>query len=276
MALEQKTSTRRKFLLGSLGLLAGGLGVGWLNRRRLADSLIRIVNGHNPNLRVTAAPDGGDTACVVTSRQVEGPFYFPSPERRDVTEGRKGRPLDLRLQLTRHPDCTPLANAAVEIWHCDAEGIYSGYPEEISHDAWNTLVFFVRNAEKRADGEIHVPPRTEATFLRGLQRTDVDGWVEFRTIFPGWYTGRIPHVHVRAVTAEGEQVTTQFYFEQVLHDRLYTTTAPYDRFGKCPTTLETDGVLTRAGDWVEGVLLNVAWSDHGPLAAVARMGVERA
>jgi protocatechuate 3,4-dioxygenase beta subunit len=274
MPPEREKPQRRKFLLGALGVLAGGLGIAWLSRRRLAERLIQLVSGRNPDLRVTRAP-AAEEPCVLTSRQVEGPFYFPAPERVDVTEDRAGRPFVLRLQLTRHPDCTPLAGAAVEIWHCDAEGVYSGYPPEISRDAWEMLVFFVKGARKGDDGELHVEPRTATTFLRGLQRTDAGGWVEFRTIFPGWYLGRVPHVHVRAVTAEGDQLTTQLYFEPAQHDRLYTTTPPYDRHGPCPTTLETDGVLTRANGPVEGVMLHLAWSDAGPLTAAARMAVER-
>jgi protocatechuate 3,4-dioxygenase beta subunit len=170
----------------------------------------------------------------------------------------------------------PIAGAVVEIWHADAGGNYSGYPEELAHDAWRTLLFLVRNGERRGGSEIHVPRQSATTFLRGLQRSDGEGRVEFRTIFPGWYTGRVPHLHLRATTLEGQQVTTQFYFEPELHDRLYTNTRPYDRYGKCPATFATDGVLARGPVRVEAVLLKVAWSAEGPLNAVVRMSIEPA
>jgi protocatechuate 3,4-dioxygenase beta subunit len=271
--MTNATLTRRRLLLGALSFLAGGLGLAWLSRRRLAASLLAA---HHPGLVLTPAPRAKDAPCVVTSRQVEGPFYIPSPERRDVAEDRLGRPLDLRLQLTRHPSCSPIAGAAVEIWHCDAEGRYSGYPEEISHDAWKTLVFLVTKGERDGPGEVRVPPQTATRFLRGLQRSDAEGWVAFRTIVPGWYTGRVPHVHVRASLLGGEQLVTQLYFERDLHDRLCATTPPYSLHGKCPTTFDTDGALARGADRVEGVLLDVPWTDDGPLDAVARLSLARA
>ncbi|HEX8262897.1 MAG TPA: hypothetical protein VF547_08495, partial [Allosphingosinicella sp.] len=99
------------------------------------------------------------SACPVTPRQTEGPFYFdPKRVRPDVREGRPGLPLRLRLQVVTAAGCAPVAGARVDIWHCDAAGTYSGYGSE------------------RSAGE---------AWLRGTQFADVDGVVAFETIYPG-------------------------------------------------------------------------------------------
>ena len=112
------TSNRRKFLYDTLGILGAGLATAWFSRR----SIIRwgMQHEHNPNLQLTAAPTVESELCIMTSRQVEGPFYFPSPERRDIREGRKGKEMSLRMQFLRHPDCTSVEGAVVEVWHTDA------------------------------------------------------------------------------------------------------------------------------------------------------------
>jgi protocatechuate 3,4-dioxygenase beta subunit len=105
----------------------------------------------------TAAPD-----CVLMPELTEGPYYLDLDlVRSDITEGRPGLPLDLRVNVVDAGSCEPIEGAAVDVWHCDAEGIYSGVDG--------------------AEGE---------TFCRGVQLTDAGGTAEFLTVFPGWYTGR--------------------------------------------------------------------------------------
>ncbi len=142
----------------------------------------------------------GDT-CPVTPRQTEGPFYFdPRLVRSDVREGRPGLPLRLRLQVVGAKACAPIAGARVDIWHCDAAGAYSGYDSERSRgEAW----------------------------LRGTQFADPDGIVAFATLYPGWYGGRAPHVHVKAWLPEGRgEIASQLYFPDALSDSVYAE-APY-------------------------------------------------
>lgn len=136
----------------------------------------------------------GDT-CPVTPSQTEGPFYFdPRLVRTGIAEGRPGIPLRLRLQLVDAEDCGAFAKARVDIWHCDAAGQYSGYDSE------------------RSAGE---------TFLRGTQLADAQGIVAFGTIYPGWYGGRATHIHCKAWSGDGREVTSQLYFPDSLSDALY-------------------------------------------------------
>jgi len=114
----------------------------------------------------TSAPD-----CVLTPEQVEGPFYIDFARvRQDIVEDRRGVPLALTVAVVDSSTCKPIRNAAVDVWHCDALGIYSGEPSEGS---------------------------VGKTYLRGIQLTDGDGRVEFATIYPGQYPGRTTHIHVK-------------------------------------------------------------------------------
>lgn len=271
--------TRRKFLYGSLGVIGSTVLGGWLFRQPILRSIVKSQGDFDTNL-LSLAPAEGETACVLTTTATDGPFFFPSPLREDVREDREGIDFDFKVQVIRHPDCEPIAGANVEIWHCDAEGRYSGYPEEMSHDLWKSAMFLNEYADWDRE-DIHVAPQTEARYLRGRQVSDADGWVSFKTIFPGWYEGRVPHVHVKAFLPDGEQVSTQFYFAETFCDELYTSVPPYDKYGKSVLRMEEDGVLTEMGDG-KGVLLSMNRKEEsaeafaGGLWATARMGVKSA
>ncbi|MGN6257974.1 MAG: intradiol ring-cleavage dioxygenase [Solirubrobacterales bacterium] len=121
-----------------------------------------------------AAAGGGATSapdCVLTPEQEEGPFYIDFARvRRDIVEDRPGVPLALAIAVVDSNTCKPIHNAAVDVWHCDAMGIYSGEPSEGS---------------------------VGKTYLRGIQLTGANGRVEFKTIYPGQYPGRTTHIHVK-------------------------------------------------------------------------------
>lgn len=261
---------RRNFLIGLGALGLGGIAT-WLMRRPIVKRLF-FTGDFNPEL-LTSAPAIGDDICVITSRQVEGPFYFPSPERSNLIEDRLGQKLHLRLQVTQYPECTPVEGAMVDIWHCDANGVYSGYPEEIARDVWETMVFGLKNGTFE-EGQLYVDPVNDSKFLRGMQKTDTNGWVTFTTIVPGWYVGRIPHIHARIVLNNQEQLTTQFYFREEILNNIYTNQVPYNNHGKCPLKFEKDVVLSQ-GESAEGLLLEIN-SDptiEGGLLASGRLGI---
>lgn len=265
----QKQSGRKKFLIGLGALGIGGMAT-WFMRRPIIEKLF-FTGNFDPEL-LTPAPSIDDDICVMTSAQAKGPFYYLSPERSNVTEDRAGVPLQLRLQVTRYPECTPVEGALVDIWHCDADGVYSGYPEEITRDLWETMVFGVKKGTFE-DGELHVDPVNDSRFLRGMQRTDANGWVTFNTIIPGWYVGRVPHIHARIVVDNREQLTTQFYFrEDVLND-LYTSMAPYSKHGACPMSFEKDVVLSEGN--ADGLLLEMDNEGIGSpgFKSVGRIGI---
>jgi len=109
--------------------------------------------------------------CVLTPEQDEGPFYIDLARvRRDIVEDRPGVPLALALTVVDANTCKPIRDAAVDVWHCDALGVYSGEPSEGS---------------------------AGTTYLRGIQLTDGNGRAEFATVYPGQYPGRTTHIHVK-------------------------------------------------------------------------------
>ena len=108
------------------------------------------------------------TTCLLTPEATEGPYWVDtSLTRRDVRSGKAGLPLVLRFTILNARTCSVIKNADVEIWHCDALGNYSA----------------VNGASSR--------------FLRGHQKSNASGKAEFLTIFPGWYRGRTPHIHMK-------------------------------------------------------------------------------
>jgi protocatechuate 3,4-dioxygenase beta subunit len=147
-------------------------------------------------------------ACTLAPEQEEGPYYVDYGKmRRDLTEGKPGVPLQLRIAILDARTCKPLENAAVDIWHCDAVGIYSGFTANGGGDD-------VPRAFGPPPGRGFGGPRgqrgpgrggpggrgavDETRFLRGVQMTDGQGVAEFTTLYPGWYAGRTIHIHLKA------------------------------------------------------------------------------
>ncbi len=189
--------SRRRALARFGGLAAVALGAGTLGARELLDADDAEAAGAGP-----AAVASGLVTCVLAPEQTEGPYYVDGAAlRRNVTEGKPGVALTLRLTVVSASNCKPIKGAAVEIWHCDAAGVYSG---------------------TSAQG-------TESErFLRGVQRTDPKGLAIFRTIYPGWYQGRTVHVHTMVHIGGNVVHTGQLYFADVVTDAVYTR-SPYDR-----------------------------------------------
>jgi protocatechuate 3,4-dioxygenase beta subunit len=172
-----------------------------------------------------AAPEA--PVCKVTAQSVEGPFYFdPKLERSDITEGEAGSPLDLKISVIDHAQCLPLANARVDVWHANALGHYSGY------------------ASQGDSGSVSTKGKT---FLRGTQKTSSDGTVEFASVYPGWYKGRAPHIHVKVVIGENLLVTAQMYLPELLSQRIYGEHEPYNTRGGPETLNFQDHFFNTAG-----------------------------
>ena len=148
--------------------------------------------------------------CLLTAEQDEGPFFLRGPVRSDIREDRAGLPLTLRVQVVRADTCQPVPDAVVEVWHCDAAGAYSGYRADLARKPVDTMLFLFGGGEGGLD--THLEPTHPGTFLRGAQATGRNGAVEFRTIFPGWYEPRVPHVHAKVFVDGTSYLTTQLYF----------------------------------------------------------------
>jgi protocatechuate 3,4-dioxygenase beta subunit len=161
--------------------------------------------------------------CRLFPQAVEGPYYFdPGLVRSDIAEGRPGLPLHLALRLIDAGNCQPLPDVRVDVWHADARGIYSGYARQGD------------NRDISSKGE---------RYLRGTQMSDGEGRVSFRTVYPGWYPGRTPHIHFKAFLDKRDLVTGQIYFEDALSARVYRERAPYNARPVADTTNANDFIF---------------------------------
>jgi protocatechuate 3,4-dioxygenase beta subunit len=207
--------TRREAvaLLGSAGALV------WLGRSPV-DASARPVRS---------------SACVVRPAMTPGPYYVDekldrSDIRSDPTDGtvKPGALLLLTLNVSRiaKDGCAPLAGAIVDVWHCDAEGVYS--------DALDEKYFDTRGKK----------------FLRGYQRADANGAVTFTTIYPGWYPQRTPHIHYKirspASAPSPYEFTGQMYFDEGISDRVFAK-PPYAGRGKRTVSNVTDRIYNKDG-----------------------------
>jgi protocatechuate 3,4-dioxygenase beta subunit len=167
--------------------------------------------------------------------------------RRDPTNGvvSAGIPLALRVAVSRvdGASCAPVRGAVVDIWQCDALGVYSDVNDEA--------------------GQFDTRGRR---FLRGHQVTDRNGMVRFTTIYPGWYTGRTPHIHFKVrVPAAGaarpaHEFTSQWYFDEAITDKVYARGPYAGRTGR-RTRNENDGIFRR--EHGSDLLLRVSETKQG-------------
>jgi protocatechuate 3,4-dioxygenase beta subunit len=164
------------------------------------------------------------TTCSLTPQETEGPYYFDVDSiRSDIREDREGTPLRLAVRV-QNADCEPLANAAVDIWHCDALGVYSGFESASTGGG---------AGGSRTDDE---------TYLRGVQVTNSDGIIEFLTVYPGWYRGGTVHIHAKVHLDRSTLLTTQFYFDESVTDAVYSK-QPYAQKGQRDQTNASDGIF---------------------------------
>jgi protocatechuate 3,4-dioxygenase beta subunit len=175
----------------------------------LGTAVTALWAGPSNGQRARPGHDDATLMCVATPEQTEGPYFVDehlnrSDIRSDPVDGslRPGLPLSLQIHVSGigSAGCRPLAGATVDIWHCDAQGVYS----DASERGFRTL---------------------GSRFLRGYQVTDASGSVRFVTIYPGWYPGRTVHVHFKIRTgpnaARAMQWTSQLYFDDAITDQAH-------------------------------------------------------
>lgn len=190
-------------------------------------------------------------SCAVTSETTEGPYYFDVDAiRGDRREDRDGVTMHLALRVQDASEgCAPVANAVVDIWHRDAEGIYSGY----------------ENASRGGPGGSG--QTDEETYLRGAQVTDSDGVAAFTSIYPGWYRGRAVHVHFKVHLDQNTVLTSQLFFDESFTDVVYEV-EPYASAGPRDTRIDTgDMVFDQAEATGTPFLLTVQREGSEVLAA---------
>ncbi|MEW6581910.1 MAG: intradiol ring-cleavage dioxygenase [Actinomycetota bacterium] len=214
----EDVTMRRRDLLVALGAI--GAGAMWL-ASRAGDATARAA------VAGAAAGQAQNATCVLTPEQTEGPYWIDTTlTRRDVRAGRPGLPLDLRLTVVDASTCRPIRGADVEIWHCDAAGVYSGVAG--------------------GGGNGAASPTDSTRFLRGHQVADAAGRVRFITIYPGWYQGRTVHIHVK-VHVKGDEVHTgQLYFPDAVTDAV-SRVRPYASRGTRDTRNADDHIYASGG-----------------------------
>jgi protocatechuate 3,4-dioxygenase beta subunit len=150
--------------------------------------------------------------CMLTPQSIEGPYYLdPRLVRAQIAEDRAGVPLRVDLRVIDGATCKPSERARVDIWHADAQGIYSGYEGQGDKQNLSTV------GQK---------------FLRGTQFTDSAGAVSFETIYPSWYTGRATHIHFKVLLDDRDVLTGQMYFPDAVNEFIYANVPAYaDRPG---------------------------------------------
>ncbi len=237
--------TRREVL----ALLGGSGAAAFLAACAPAGTAGASANPATSAPAIATVPASATTAlpsCVVRPALTEGPYFVDekldrSDIRSDPTDNtvKPGATLALAINVSRVSggQCAALPGAIMDLWHCDALGVYS----DASDPSFNT------KGKK---------------FLRGYQTSDASGAVRFTTIYPGWYQGRAVHIHFKIrTTAAGRtsDFTSQFFFEESLSDKVFAQ-PPYSQ--KTGNRLKNDGddIYRQSGG---KTLLNVTQSGSG-------------
>jgi protocatechuate 3,4-dioxygenase beta subunit len=223
-------------LIGATGLVACAPAA--LNASSPSTAASSAASAAASSAATSAATTGAAVAvpsCIVRPAVTEGPYFVDeklnrSDVRSDPSNGavRAGAVFALTFNVAKvsAAACTALANAQVDIWHCDALGVYSDAIDQ----SFNT------KGQK---------------FLRGYQLSDANGKASFTTIYPGWYQGRAVHIHfkIRTTAANGtvSDFTSQLFFDDALNTQVFAT-APYSQKGSGWMKNAQDGIYTGGGD----------------------------
>ena len=150
----------------------------------------------------------------ITPPVPEGPFYKNEQLNRiNITENQKGIPIDYIFKV-EDKNCKPILGAIIDIWQCNSEGHYSDFKQEHT------------DSEK---------------WLRGYQQTNAHGMCRFTAVFPGWYEGRITHLHVKVVIDKEDVLTTNCFFPKEIENEVYSS--PLYPKGINPITISGDAEL---------------------------------
>ncbi|GIH74675.1 protocatechuate dioxygenase [Planobispora longispora] len=256
----------------------------------------------------TAATSGledlfaGANTCTLTQTTTQGPYYFDADKiRSDIREDREGVPLRVAIKVQDSETCTPLPDTVVEIWHCDAGGIYSG-AESLSSGSGQEGGPGVGTPPGtpptggpgqgtpppggpgrdtpppggpsgdpgRGGGDMgDLSPVDDKRYLRGAQVTGADGIVQFVTIWPGWYRGRTVHIHAMVHVGGARVLTTQVMFDETVNTKVFESQPYAQRTGR-DTFNDGDNIyqpsmlmkVTREGEGYVGAIVFSADSDQ--------------
>jgi len=196
--------------------------------------VVTAADGSTTQTYTVTATRAAATAgsCTLTATETDGPYPLYAIltnsilTRSDITEGKTGVPLTLTITLQDLSNgCTPISGAGIYNWHCDKDGIYSGYATSTNAGS------------------------TTTTFLRGVQVTDSNGQVTFTTIYPGWYAGRITHIHAQvylndSLVSGTAVATTQFAFPTAITTAVYNSSLYTKGQNTSVTSFSADNVFS--------------------------------
>jgi protocatechuate 3,4-dioxygenase beta subunit len=190
----------------------------------------------------TTGSSSSSSSCAVTPTETVGPYpSLTDLIRSDIREGKGGTPVVLAITVVNvNAGCSPVANANIEIWQCDAVGSYSEY------------------GTQRAE-----------SYLRGIQTTNASGQVTFTTIYPGWYQGRATHIHAKVTLNGASAKVTQIAFPESVSAAVYAT-GVYASRGSNPTTNANDNVFS---DGVASELATLTGDPASGYTATFRIGI---
>jgi protocatechuate 3,4-dioxygenase beta subunit len=241
--MTQSMTRRDVIRVGSVIFASGSLGT-------LQAALTSCNAAKGTTSSSTTTTSTSSSSCVAATNVTRGPYFVDNqsdpnitdddvdasiPERSDIRSDTKGStgtqgglPLYLNIVVGAYSSsgCSSLANAQVHIWHCNAQGVYSD----------------VQASSNDNDANL-----TGENFLRGYQYTDADGKVSFTTIYPGWYSGRAVHIHVkvRVFDSSGNittEATTQLFFNDSTTDAVYAANSQYERSTSRDTLNASDSI----------------------------------
>ncbi len=197
-------------------------------------------------------------SCIVRPELTIGPYFVDEQlNRSDIRSEpsdnsvRRGVPLTLAIGVydVSRSSCNTIEGARVDLWHCDAAGVYSG----VADPGFDT------SGQK---------------FLRGYQLTDATGKAHFLTIYPGWYSGRTVHIHfmIRTIGADGNtyEFVSQFFFNEAVTDQAHSV-QPYVARGYRNRLNASDNIYNNGGDQL---LLDVTGDNTNGYAATINLGLD--
>ena len=193
--------------------------------------------------------------CATAPAETAGPYPKDLSAnsaifRNDITEGKTGIPLSLILTIVNsNANCALLSSARVDIWHCDKDGYYSAYNSQ--------------------PGYLGTQNNAGSTFFRGIQLTDSNGQARFTTIYPGWYSGRVTHIHVEVFINSVLKATTQLAFPDSLTTTVYNILL-YSAHGQNSIKNASDGIFS---DSYNSEMLTITGDVSNGFIATFQIGV---
>ncbi len=177
------------------------------------------LTGSKLNTKSIKKPIVNNSACALIPSETAGPFPLDLTTnsfflRQDIREDKTGAQLNLKMKIIGQSNCEPMPNVRVNIWHCDKDGNYSGYGTE-----------------------------SGLTYCRGYQMTDANGEAEFVTVFPGWYPGRVWHIHFQVYVSEMYAAISQLTADHDAVNEVYAAFPSLYPKGADPKTPATDGIF---------------------------------